>query len=152
MERDKIRQYLQICKKYNYDKILTENVDQNDKNIIAYIKSFGKLEEIFNKYHEMKSGGGSGGKGAKSKFTKNKKQNKKIHKNKDYEDKKEHNSTNNSLLNVQHSTTQNKSHEEFQLLKLEILNEIETQLTLEQSKLSILLKHAVEKIINDKKK
>lgn len=205
MDRNKVSKYLQICKKYDYEQILNENVEfQDEKDIITYIKMLGKLDHIYDKYHEMKSGGGSGGKGAKSKSSKSKSKSKqkKKHKEHDSDDgydddhhrnnhQNRHNSpTQNNLLveglevagltamgtslynatknsgqNRQQQHMQNKQQsgqnrqsvrvdlnkEQSEKLKLEILNEIETQLTLPDSVLSVLLENRINKILEKQK-
>lgn len=194
MDRNKVSKYLQICKKYDYEQILNENVEfQDEKDIITYIKMLGKLENIYDKYHEMKSGGGSGGKGAKSKSSKSKSKQKKKHKEHDgdeddnYSHNTNHhqqyspaqnnllveglevagltavgtslyNSAKNSSRKQAQSTKQSQqsvqidlNKEQSEKLKLEILNEIEKQLTLPDSVLSVLLENRINKILEKQK-
>jgi hypothetical protein len=227
MDKDIVRKYLQICKKYNYEQIMNNQVEFPDElDTITYIKNIGKTEDIFNKYHQMKTGGSGGSKGAKSK-TKAKKKSKKNegdddnsyqtqspkqshhqtqspkqshhqtqspkqshhnnqakkqkHKEHDYNEgdtyvhrqhpHPSHNSSNlvtdglevaglavagTELYNLAKSpnATQkikssvvNYGKEQLNSIKLEILNEIETQLTHPQSKLSILLENRVNEIL-----
>lgn len=126
MNKDIVAQYLKICKKYDYQQISRNEIEPDELKSVNYVKSLGKSEYIYNKYHEMKSGGGGGGKGKKSKK----------------------NNNNNNLSNSE-STENNTQMKNTNMDK--IINEVENQFINPNSKLSIILKDRITQIIGQPK-
>jgi hypothetical protein len=166
MDRNIVYKYIQLCKKYNYDQICNNLVNDKDEiNTIQKIKNYGKLEYIYDTYHEMK--GGKGGKG-KSKP-------KKKNHNSDGSNEKSNilktglevagativgTGLYNSMSQKSNLSTQVpqqsqptllNTKEQVNAIKLEIMDTIETQLTDVNSKLSILLDKRVNDIIAKQK-
>lgn len=123
MDKNTVYKYMQLCKKYDFNTIfnmisgnIPESSYQNADELetIKYVNDLGKLEHIYNFYHDMKGGKGKSSKSkskSKSKKSKQKKQKKQKKKDgdgdgdDDYEERDDYNNRQN--VSSDHSSYHN---------------------------------------------